>query len=519
MRIDDAQASREHARVARRGGVCDRRSRQPQRHLAERGDVRGERAHAALGRSWFASAPSRSWWPRRRPASRRRRPAPARGEVARAARRDVGRHARRWCASRPSAEALGAHGDRARRRPPSSRRRRDGDTPASFATTPASRDRRAAPSWRRAGALARGTVRPDDGDDAERAVARASSPAPRSPRARRPAVPRRPGVVVADAAMVRVFEMVARRAHADDGARSSARPASARRSSPSRSTAEPARARARSCGSTAPRCPRRCSRASCSATSAARSPAPTAAQARLPRGRRRRHALPRRDRRAARCRLQAKLLRVLETRDVHARRRRERDRRRRARRRRHQPRSRRRGRARQLPRGPLLPARRPSPSRCRRCASGRPRSRCSPSSSCASSPQRAGRRRAGDRARRVGGARRHRWPGNVRELRNAIERALVLVDGRATSQPDAPAARPRAPRRRRRPRVARGADRAISSPTSSCAPSKRRWQAENGNQTRAAKRLGISRRALIYKMEKYGLGKKLAAAQVADDGV
>ena len=29
--------------------------------------------------------------------------------------------------------------------------------------------------------------------------------------------------------------------------------------------------------------------------------------------------------------------------------------------------------------------------------------------------------------------------------------------------------------------------------------------AENGNQTRAAKRLGLSRRALIYKMEKYGL--------------
>ena len=28
---------------------------------------------------------------------------------------------------------------------------------------------------------------------------------------------------------------------------------------------------------------------------------------------------------------------------------------------------------------------------------------------------------------------------------------------------------------------------------------------EKGNQTRAAKRLGISRRALIYKMEKYGL--------------
>jgi DNA-binding NtrC family response regulator len=31
--------------------------------------------------------------------------------------------------------------------------------------------------------------------------------------------------------------------------------------------------------------------------------------------------------------------------------------------------------------------------------------------------------------------------------------------------------------------------------------------AENGNQTRAARRLGMSRRALIYKIEKYGLRK------------
>jgi len=30
-------------------------------------------------------------------------------------------------------------------------------------------------------------------------------------------------------------------------------------------------------------------------------------------------------------------------------------------------------------------------------------------------------------------------------------------------------------------------------------------EADAGNQTRAARRLGLSRRALIYKMEKYGL--------------
>ena len=58
-----------------------------------------------------------------------------------------------------------------------------------------------------------------------------------------------------------------------------------------------ARAERRSSPSTARRCPRRCSRASCSATRRARSPAPSARREGLLRGGRRRHALPRRDRR------------------------------------------------------------------------------------------------------------------------------------------------------------------------------------------------------------------------------
>ena len=56
--------------------------------------------------------------------------------------------------------------------------------------------------------------------------------------------------------------------------------------------------------------PRDCSRASCSGTSAARSPAPQREAGRFE-ARGRRHAVPRRDRRAA-ARLQTKLLRVLQ---------------------------------------------------------------------------------------------------------------------------------------------------------------------------------------------------------------
>jgi two-component system response regulator AtoC len=100
--------------------------------------------------------------------------------------------------------------------------------------------------------------------------------------------------------------------------------------------------------------------------------------------------------------------------------------------------------------------------------------------------------------------RRYRWPGNVRELRNAMERALVLVDGgtlRLEHMPDAvraPSAPATAAAGAIKEQVADLELRAIEAALA----------AENGNQTRAARRLGISRRALIYKLEKYNLTKK-----------
>jgi DNA-binding NtrC family response regulator len=97
----------------------------------------------------------------------------------------------------------------------------------------------------------------------------------------------------------------------------------------------------------------------------------------------------------------------------------------------------------------------------------------------------------------------HRWPGNVRELRNAIERALVLSDAgvvRLGHLPDAlrgtgGAAAPAATGAAIKDQVAELELRAIEAALA----------AEKGNQTRAARRLGISRRALIYKLEKYHL--------------
>jgi two-component system, NtrC family, response regulator AtoC len=108
----------------------------------------------------------------------------------------------------------------------------------------------------------------------------------------------------------------------------------------------------------------------------------------------------------------------------------------------------------------------------------------------------------------------HAWPGNVRELRNAIEHAVVLAEGGIIEPRHLPET------------VRRG-----ESPSSDAAPNtgaaaaeqgamrdqievlERRaieeaLAAEKGNQTRAAERLGISRRALTYKLAKYGFGRR-----------
>jgi DNA-binding NtrC family response regulator len=100
------------------------------------------------------------------------------------------------------------------------------------------------------------------------------------------------------------------------------------------------------------------------------------------------------------------------------------------------------------------------------------------------------------------------WPGNVRELRNAIERAIVLA-GRGAIELEALPDRVRGAAGQAgagaglvfgesvdmREHIAEVERAAIVGALESCGQ----------NQTRAAQLLGISRRALIYKMEKHGL--------------
>jgi DNA-binding NtrC family response regulator len=97
----------------------------------------------------------------------------------------------------------------------------------------------------------------------------------------------------------------------------------------------------------------------------------------------------------------------------------------------------------------------------------------------------------------------HDWPGNVRELANVLERAQILAEEHVITLDDLPEGlveKPSAPR-------AAGAD-----PRHLREVERRHvWEVleqEKGNKVRAAKVLGISRRALYRLIEKHGLEKE-----------
>ena len=183
----------------------------------------------------------------------------------------------------------------------------------------------------------------------------------------------------------------------------------------------------RSSTSPAPRFPSSCSRASCSATSAARSPT---------RRQQKRGLFETADGGTIFLdeigemtpALQAKLLRFLEEQGVQARRRPHRRPRRRPRDRRDQSRPRGGGQATASSARTSSTGCTSCRSCCRRCANAAGTSRCSPSYYIDRFNREFKKRVRGLSPSATALLEQYRWPGNVRELRNAIERAMLLID-------------------------------------------------------------------------------------------
>lgn len=96
------------------------------------------------------------------------------------------------------------------------------------------------------------------------------------------------------------------------------------------------------------------------------------------------------------------------------------------------------------------------------------------------------------------------WPGNVRELRNVCERLCILLAGRTIEENNLPPEIvSRAPAQR--PEIELP-ECGINLEQVEIDLIRQALQRTNGNRSRSAKLLGISRDTLLYRMQKYGIG-------------
>jgi transcriptional regulator with PAS, ATPase and Fis domain len=93
------------------------------------------------------------------------------------------------------------------------------------------------------------------------------------------------------------------------------------------------------------------------------------------------------------------------------------------------------------------------------------------------------------------------WPGNVRELENVVERAVALAEGDSIGPDDLP---PQVRERRSTDVLAAALARGLTLAELEREYINRVLQAEGGNKTRAAQRLGLDRKTLYRKLEEYG---------------
>ncbi|HEY2745471.1 MAG TPA: sigma-54 dependent transcriptional regulator [Polyangia bacterium] len=108
------------------------------------------------------------------------------------------------------------------------------------------------------------------------------------------------------------------------------------------------------------------------------------------------------------------------------------------------------------------------------------------------------------------------WPGNVRELENVVERAVALAEGDQIGPDDLP---PQVRERRSSDVLAGALARGLTLAELEREYINRVLQAEGGNKTRAAQRLGLDRKTLYRKLEEYGRapGEPGAPGEVVDE--
>jgi transcriptional regulator with PAS, ATPase and Fis domain len=97
----------------------------------------------------------------------------------------------------------------------------------------------------------------------------------------------------------------------------------------------------------------------------------------------------------------------------------------------------------------------------------------------------------------------YRWPGNVRELRSAMERAVLVAETETIGAEHLLLATGRTAELST-PDLA-GSDAPASDPQSERARIEAALERCGGNQKEAAKMLGITRRALMYRMDRHGI--------------
>jgi DNA-binding NtrC family response regulator len=102
----------------------------------------------------------------------------------------------------------------------------------------------------------------------------------------------------------------------------------------------------------------------------------------------------------------------------------------------------------------------------------------------------------------------YHWPGNVRELENVVERAVALCEREIVGPEDLP---PSMRERRNQDRLAAALAQGLTLEELEREYIERVLDAEGGNKTRAAQRLGLDRTTLYRKLEEYAASPRGAA--------